>query len=165
MMLDYPFDEIVFFIDDETCAHLMRHLLSDNSVLIEEEQVILKLPYDEFLSAIKSGKLPDSFTDLDTLQDMLESEGIDVRRTSSFTGTVETHTELLPLITGECIEANMDDDMILHLPLEQQISLFRAAYPSPQALLAEVREKLQKYLPDDYDYAARICRVAGTYVC
>lgn len=165
MMLDYPFDEIVFFIDDETCAHLMRYLLWDDVVLTKKEQAILKLPDDEFLSTAKTGKLPSTFTDLDALQEMLEGEGIDLRRTSNFSGTAETHTELLPFITGECIEANLDDDMILHLPLDQQISLFRAAYPSPQALLAEVREKLQKYLPDDYDYAARICRVAGTYVC
>jgi len=165
MMLDYPLDDIVFFIDDETCALLMRRLLSNDAILLEEEQVVLKLSYDEFLSAMKTGNLPESFTDLQILQEMMETEHLDLGYTSNFTGTVETCDELLPFVTTCSIEQNHDDDVILYLPLEKDRSLFQAAYPSAGELLAEIRQKLQGYLPDDFDYAAHICKVTGTYCC
>lgn len=165
MMLEYPFDHIVFFIDDSTCALMMRRLLSDDAVLLEEEQVILKLSYDEFLSAMKTGNLPASFTDLDMLQELMETEGLDLGHVSNFTGTVETSTELLPFISTKGIEQSYDDDVILYLPLDKGRSLFQAAYPSAGELLTEIRQKLQNYLPDDFDYAAHICKVTGTYCC
>ena len=163
MNKEYPFDDFIFYFDAVASAQVMRSLLSEEAALTEEEMSALKVPYEDFLKAAETGALPVDFTDPHMVREMLEPKALDISTVSSFAGTCETMEEMLPLITTKPIESSFDDDTIIYLPLDNGLSLFKTAYPSPSAILAELRSKLGKYLPDDFDYAARVCRIFGTY--
>lgn len=42
-------------------------------------------------------------------------------------------------------------------------TLFKAAYENIDELIAEFKQKLGEYLPDDFDYRANIRHIVGTY--
>ena len=77
--------------------------------------------------------------------------------------------------TGEAMEIDNDGkttwntgemydwDYIYYVPVSRTISLFKAAYNNMDELVDEFKEKLCKYLPDDFDYRGNIRRIVGTY--
>lgn len=56
-----------------------------------------------------------------------------------------------------------DADIIYYIPIKNYGTLFKAAYSSMDELESEFKSKLNKYLPDDFDYRKHICHIVGTY--
>ena len=56
-----------------------------------------------------------------------------------------------------------NDDTIYYVPTKNSGTLFKAAYTSMDELESEFKSKLNKYLPDDFDYRKHICHIVGTY--
>lgn len=65
--------------------------------------------------------------------------------------------------TGESV--NYNDDYVLLLLPERNLSYFRAAYMSMDDFITELKIKLDGLLPENFNYAAHIVSVSGTYFC
>lgn len=59
-------------------------------------------------------------------------------------------------------EENYRSDSICFYQLKQP-SLFKCAYNGMDDVIAEIKENIGKYLPEDFDYQNRIRRITGTY--
>ena len=55
------------------------------------------------------------------------------------------------------------DDTIYFLPLVNYPGLFSAPYKDMAEVVAEMKERIGKYLPEDFDYIADIRHIIGTY--
>ncbi len=56
-----------------------------------------------------------------------------------------------------------DGDQIYYIQVSSYPTLFKAAYENMDALIAEFKEKVGKYLPEDFDYRSHIRHIVGTY--
>lgn len=56
-----------------------------------------------------------------------------------------------------------DGDRIYYIQVSSYPTLFRAAYENMDALIAEFKEKVGEYLPEDFNYRANIRHIVGTY--
>ena len=54
-------------------------------------------------------------------------------------------------------------DQIYYIQVSSYPTLFKAAYENMDALIAEFKEKVGEYLPDDFDYRSHIRHIVGTY--
>lgn len=54
-------------------------------------------------------------------------------------------------------------DRIYYIPVSSYPTIFKAAYENMDALIAEFKEKVGEYLPEDFDYRANIRHIVGTY--
>lgn len=101
----------------------------------------------------------------DDAYDILNAEGVqDIQRASDFAGTVSyLNKELLP--TGE--EMQLDDDIIVYLPLDYEPSLLVAAYSSLDEIVEEIRDKLEPtgFFPEGFEYEAHLTSICGTTFC
>ena len=55
------------------------------------------------------------------------------------------------------------NEIIFYLPINPYASLFKATYGSMDEIIAEFKEKLGKYLPDDFNYRPYIMHFTGTH--
>ena len=55
------------------------------------------------------------------------------------------------------------DDQIYYIPVSSYPTLFKPAYENMDALIAEFKEKVGEYLPEDFDYRSNIRHIVGTY--
>lgn len=58
---------------------------------------------------------------------------------------------------------NYFGDPICFFPLSNKPSLFKQAYNGMDDVIAEIKDKIGKYLPEDFDYRSRIRRITGAY--
>lgn len=56
-----------------------------------------------------------------------------------------------------------DDDMIYYIPFNRYPTLFSAAYANMREVIEEMKRKVGKYLPSDFDYMDNIRHIVGTY--
>ena len=54
-------------------------------------------------------------------------------------------------------------DQIFYVPICSYSTLFKPAYENMDELIAEFKQKLGEYLPEDFDYRANIRHIVGTY--
>lgn len=54
-------------------------------------------------------------------------------------------------------------DSIYYVSTSSYPTLFKAAYENMDALIAEFKEKVGEYLPEDFDYRSNIRHIVGTY--
>ena len=54
-------------------------------------------------------------------------------------------------------------DRIYYVNVSEHPTLFKAAYENMDALIAEFKEKVGDYLPEDFNYRAHIRHIVGTY--
>jgi hypothetical protein len=54
-------------------------------------------------------------------------------------------------------------DRIYYVQVSSYPTIFKAAYENMDALIAEFKEKVGEYLPDDFDYRSKIRHIVGTY--
>lgn len=54
-------------------------------------------------------------------------------------------------------------DQLYYIPVGSYPTLFRSAYENMDALIAEFKKKVGKYLPEDFDYRSNIRHIVGTY--
>lgn len=56
-----------------------------------------------------------------------------------------------------------DGDRIYYVQVSSYPTIFKAAYENMDALIAEFKEKVGEYLPEDFNYRANIRHIIGTY--
>ena len=56
-----------------------------------------------------------------------------------------------------------DGDRIYYIQVSSYPTIFKAAYENMDALIAEFKQKVGEYLPEDFDYRAHIRHIVGTY--
>lgn len=56
-----------------------------------------------------------------------------------------------------------DGDRIYYIQVSSYPTIFKAAYENMDALIAEFKEKIGEYLPEDFDYRSNIRHIVGTY--
>lgn len=56
-----------------------------------------------------------------------------------------------------------DGDRIYYVQVSSYPTIFKAAYENMDALIAEFKEKVGEYLPEDFDYRSNIRHIVGTY--
>lgn len=56
-----------------------------------------------------------------------------------------------------------DGDRIYYIQVSSYPTLFKPAYKSMDELIAEFKEKVGEYLPEDFDYRSNIRHIVGTY--
>lgn len=111
-------------------------------------------------------KIVDDFSECDWENDMYSIiedvvDKLGVEYISSFTG--ETY-QLLD--DGDVDWADSDffnDDMIYYIHVSKYPNIFEKAYESMDELLAEFKEKIGKYLPNDFDFRGHTRHIVGTY--
>ena len=57
---------------------------------------------------------------------------------------------------------DFEDDSVYYIPAEKYSTLFEAAYKNMDEMIAEFKENLGEYLPDDFDYRSNIRHIIGT---
>lgn len=81
---------------------------------------------------------------------------------SEFTGEAqEVVDEGYAVWYGECKDYN--NDVIAYVQASNYPTLFKKAYNNMSELVEEFKNKLSKYLPEDFDYRSRIRHICGTY--
>ena len=56
-----------------------------------------------------------------------------------------------------------DRDVIVYIPLKSYPTLFKKAYNNMEEIVEELKSKVGKYLPEDFDYRKNIRHISGTY--
>lgn len=56
-----------------------------------------------------------------------------------------------------------NDDVIYYCPTQKISTLFKAAYENMDEMIAEFKQKIGEYLPEDFDYRKYIRNISGTY--
>ena len=52
---------------------------------------------------------------------------------------------------------------ICYIPLHSKPTLFKGGYNNMNEIISELKNRVGKYLPDDFDYRSRIRHICGTY--
>lgn len=60
-------------------------------------------------------------------------------------------------------DESYSSDQIFYINVSSYPTLFKPAYESMDAVIAEFKEKVGKYLPEDFDYRSNIRHIVGTY--
>jgi hypothetical protein len=112
---------------------------------------------------IIASKVCDDFEDMeeDEYGDALYEEGI-CEYIGDFTGEAGV---LLDNGLNDWISNGemYDGDRIYYIQVSSYPTIFKAAYENMDALIAEFKEKVGGYLPDDFNYRANIRHIIGTY--
>jgi hypothetical protein len=49
------------------------------------------------------------------------------------------------------------------VPINRSLSLFKAAYKNMDDMIADFKERVGEYMPEDFDYRANLRYIVGTY--
>lgn len=112
---------------------------------------------------IIASKVCDDFEDMDEYEygDALYEEGI-CEYIGDFTG--EAGILLDDGLNDWIRNGEMyDGDCIYYIQVSSYPTIFKAAYENMDALIAEFKEKVGEYLPEDFNYRANIRHIVGTY--
>ena len=90
----------------------------------------------------------------------LYNEGI-CEYISEFTGEAQAVNDNGYVDWGSECES-FSDENIAYVPLTFP-TLFKKAYENMEEIIDELKSKLGKYLPEDFDYRSRIRHICGTY--
>lgn len=56
-----------------------------------------------------------------------------------------------------------NEDRIYYIPCKSYPTLFKTAYENMDALIAEFKEKVGEYLPENFNYRSNVRHIVGTY--
>ena len=88
--------------------------------------------------------------------------GMNFQYISEFTGEAK-HIENDGTCGWGCDSICYDDDYIHYVPINRNLTLFAAAYKDMDDMIADFKERVGKYMPDDFDYRANMRYIVGTY--
>ena len=83
--------------------------------------------------------------------------------------------EYISEFTGEAILVNENGnvdfndsidyscDTICYVPVTKWPTIFKGAYKDMDDLIADMKERVGEYLPEDYDYRSNVRKITGTY--
>ena len=131
---------------------MRAYAVNDYGMLLTEEtmKIIASKAYDDF----------DDMEE-DEYGDALYDDGI-CEYIGDFTGEAE-------LILDDSLDnwirsgESYSGDQIYYIPVNSYPTLFKPAYENMDALIAEFKEKVGEYLPEDFDYRSNIRHIVGTY--
>lgn len=58
-----------------------------------------------------------------------------------------------------------DCETVCFVPTKKYASLFKASYKNFDEVIAEFKKEVGRYLPDDFDYKAKLRHITGSYFC
>lgn len=64
---------------------------------------------------------------------------------------------------GSAYTYDYSADVIFYISLGEVPCLFRQVYNNMEEVVDELKNRIGKYLPDDFDYRSRIRHIVGTY--
>lgn len=82
--------------------------------------------------------------------------------TSEFTGEAQELTDNGEITWG-CDSKRYNAECIVYVPLSHYHTLFKKAYDNMDEIIDELKSKVGKYLPDNFDYRNNIRYICGTY--
>ena len=82
---------------------------------------------------------------------------------SEFTGEAQELTDD-GVIEWGCDYTEYNGSCIVYIPLSRYPTLFKNPYNNMDEIVDEMKSKVGKYLPDDFDYRNNIRHICGTYV-
>lgn len=82
---------------------------------------------------------------------------------SNFTGETFEIDDVGDDIVGSKNNEIFYETTILYVPCNKFPKLFSTAYQSVDEIVDEMRERVGKYLPSDFDYRGNIRHIVGTY--
>ena len=166
-MNTYPLEHsAAFFIDDDAATMiLLQHDLEDNALSPALKELvtthgIYKVVIEKMIPEDEVDEYSDTQYAMEILIDKIEETGF----ASEFEGEIQS---IFPekSETGEALEVNCSDDFITYIIPENEPSLFKKAYDSPDDLYREFKNKLEPYLPEEFPFWRNIVSIYGTYYC
>ena len=119
---------------------------------------------DDTIKVIAS-KVFDDFNDNESVYDLaydLYNQGI-CELVSEFTDEAQELTDD-GVIEWGCDYKEYNGNYIVYIPLSRYPTLFKNPYNNMDEIVDEMKSKVGKYLPDDFDYRNNIRHICGTYV-
>lgn len=62
-----------------------------------------------------------------------------------------------------CDSVYYNADYIYYVPINRNLTLFKATYKNMDEMIADFKERVGKYMPEDFDYRANLRYIIGTY--
>ena len=126
------------------------YAVSDYGLLLDEETI-----------KIIASQVLEDYTDEDDMAYELYNKGI-CEYISEFTG------ESLPIRDDGHVSWCDDGedyrcDTVMFVPIINYPTLFEKAYENIEEIIDELKRKLGKYLPEEFDYRGKIRHISGTY--
>ena len=56
-----------------------------------------------------------------------------------------------------------NSDYIYYIPINRAVTLFKATYKDMEDMIADFKDRVGEYMPEDFDYRANIRHIVGTY--
>ena len=138
MMRDYGVEAYGLLLNDNDMKHLASKLCSDYSESEYDEN-----PWD-FIEEVEYRLNIEYISEFEGDAVKIRDDGVD----------------------DWCSTNNYDNyagDTIHYLPFHHFPSLFKAAYSNIQEVIDEMKERIEPYLPADFDYRGRLRHIIGTY--
>ena len=88
--------------------------------------------------------------------------GGNIEYTSEFTGEAK-YIEDDGTCGWGCDSVYYNDDYIYYVPINRRLTLFEAAYKNIDDMIADFKERVGEYMPEDFDYRANLRYIVGTY--
>lgn len=174
MMKTYALHEpAAFLIDNDVAATIyFANLLKNDSDEIDPAY-LAKLQANGVYKTILTGEIPNFHAtdarDIQIAMETLEDAGInDFCFASEFEGSADTVVDNQnpdDLDPDQAKNWYFDDDFMACIIPDRPISMFHAAYDSPDDMVEEFKAKLLPFLGPDFPYRQYICKIVGTYYC
>lgn len=101
----------------------------------------------------------DEFTFYEEVEDIF---GGDIEYISEFTGEAMYIEDSGAAEWGSHTE-HFNGDYIHYIPINRMVSLFKAPYRDIEDMIADFKNRVGKYMPEDFDYRANLRHIFGTY--
>lgn len=147
----------VLFIDPELTARILLDVDRWDGELPEPlEKAIQNNTVGQLIAA---GMLPAAYLDSERAIDVLMDQDADPEYRAHFTGQVST---AYPQMTDKPISENLNDVWLLYWPFET--NGHPAKTPAEIATMVNhFKTEWARVIPANFDWAARICNISGTY--
>lgn len=101
----------------------------------------------------------DEFTFYEEVEEVFGGE---IEYTSEFTGEAK-YIEDDGTCSWGCDSVSYDCDYIHYVPINRRITLFETTYKNMDDMIADFKERVGEYMPEDFDYRANLRYIVGTY--
>ena len=137
---------------------MREYAVYDYGLLLTEEtmKVLAKKHCDNFT---EEDFAMDKFVFYEAVEEIF---GGNIEYTSEFTGEAKCIEDDGTCGWG-CDSAYYNDDYIYYIPINRTLSLFKAAYNNIDDMIADFKERVGEYMPEDFDYRYNMRYIIGTY--
>lgn len=160
-----------FIIVEPACCIITNDLAAILVLYAKKQQGTMSEEALDLLHKFGYKKVADNYGMLETCLDsdpadiydeaemVLLNANINFNYIGFFDGKIET-------IDAEDVDGSIsidcDNDYIVYIPAQHEMSLFHAAYANVQELVDEFKKQLQTLLPDEIDLRPYVASISGT---